>query len=116
MKPMKYTLLTLSFILLLGCTTTFRPWKLSEIEQGMSREQVVNILGEPDTVTTQDGADLLHYSYRENYNPPMSSDDLVASSANRSYEDQQVARSMKEYKYVVKLVDGQVQHYKEVTD
>jgi hypothetical protein len=116
MKPMNYTLLALSFLLLLGCATTFRPWKLSEIEDGMSRDQVVQILGEPDSVETKDGADLLHYSYREDYNPPLSADDYHTPGADRRIEDQQFIRSAKEYRYVVELVDGKVQHYQELTD
>lgn len=113
---MKYTFVMLSLVLILGCTTTFRPWKLSEIEEGMSRQQVVQILGEPDSVSTKDGADLLYYSYRESYNPPMSSDDINAPRAGGGFEEKQLKRSMKEYKYVVKLVDGEVQHYKELID
>ena len=113
---MKYTLLALSFLLLLGCATTFRPWKLSEIEEGMSRDQVVQILGEPDSVDTKDGADLLHYSYREDYNPPMSADDYNTPDAVLLVEEKQFRRAAKEYHFVVELVDGKVQHYEELTD
>ena len=116
MKPMNYTLLALLSLLLLGCATTFRPWKLSEIEEGMSRDQVVQILGEPDSVETKDGADLLHYRYREDYNPPLSADAYSRPDADYTVEDRQLKRSAKEYRFVVKLVDGKVQHYEELTN
>jgi outer membrane protein assembly factor BamE (lipoprotein component of BamABCDE complex) len=116
MKPMIYTSLALSLLLILGCATTFRPWKLSEVQEGMTRDQVVQILGEPDSDETTDGTDLLYYSYREDYNPPLSADDSNTPGADHKFEDQQFRRSAKQYKFVVKLVDGKVQHYKELTN
>jgi len=116
MKPMKHTALIVALVLLAGCATTFRPWKLSEVEEGMTREQVVHILGEPDSVETENGAELLHYSYREDYNPPLADDSIQARNASRGLENQRIKRGFKEYKYAVKLVDGKVQNYEELTD
>lgn len=117
MKPKNYTALALALTLFLaGCATTFRPWILSEVEEGMARDQVVQLLGEPDSVETQDGTELLHYAYREDYNPPMADDNVHTPDAARSFEHKQMKRGSKEYHYVVKLVDGKVQGYKEVTE
>lgn len=110
---MKHTAAVVALVLLSGCATTFRPWKLSEVEEGMDRAQVVHILGEPDLVETKNGAEYLHYSYREDYNPPLTIDPTDAPAANRGLQSQQ---RLKEYKYAVKLVDGKVQDYKELTD
>lgn len=113
---MKYTALVVALVLIAGCATTFRPWKLSEVEEGMTREQVVHILGEPDFVETENGAELLHYSYREDYNPPLADDTIDARNANRALHNQRIKQSFKEYRYAVKLVDGKVQTYKELAD
>ncbi len=113
MKLMKPTVLVVALILLAGCATTFRPWKLSEVEEGMTRTQVVQILGEPDSVETKDGSEFLHYSYREDYNPPPPDDTLQARDAtNRRLQKQGLGES----RYAVKMVDGKVQSYKELMD
>jgi hypothetical protein len=116
MKPMKYTALAMMLVLLAGCATTFRPWKLSDIDEGMSREQVVQVLGEPDSVETENGAELLHYSYSENYNPPLAADTVQGRNASRGLEDKRIKQGLKEHRYTVKLVDGKVQNYEELTD
>ncbi len=113
---MKHTAIVVALVLLAGCATTFRPWKLSEVEEGMDRAQVVYILGEPDFVETKDGAELLHYSYREDYNPPPADDSIQARDTSRRLQNQQIKQGLKEYRYAVKLVDGKVQNYKELTD
>ena len=116
MNPIKVTVLIVSLVLLAGCATTFRPWKLSEVEKGMDKAQVVGILGEPDSSETRNGAEFLYYSYREDYNPPPANTDIHAAGATRTLQEQQIKRSLQEYKYVVKLVDGKVQDYRELTD
>lgn len=116
MKPIKHIAVVVALILLAGCATTFRPWKLSEVQEGMDREQVVDLLGDPDSVETKDGAEYLYYSYSEDYNPPLSSDNPVEYENDRVLREYNLRRSLKEYKYAVKLVDGKVQNYKELTD
>ena len=116
MNPIRHVALVLSLVLLTGCATTFRPWKLSEIGEGMTRAEVVRILGEPDFVEIKNGAEFLHYSYRENYSPSLSSDPRYTYDADGRFQIQQMRRSLKEYKYAVKLVDGRVQDYKELTN
>ncbi len=116
MKSMKHIALVASLALLAGCATTFRPWLLSEIEEGMDRAQVVHILGEPDFVEMKNGAEFLHYSYSENHNPPLADDSIQAYEANRRLREQRIRRSFKEYRYAVKLAEGKVQSYKELTD
>ncbi len=116
MKPVKHIALVVALVLLVGCATTFRPWKLSEVEEGMARAQVVDVLGEPDSVEMKDGAEFLYYSYNEDYNPPLSAGTGNSDSPDQQARDSHVKRSFKEYKYAVKLVDGKVQNYKELTD
>lgn len=116
MKSMEYITIGVALALLAGCATTFRPWKLSEVEEGMDRGKVVGILGEPDSVETKDGAEFLYYVYSENYNPPPASVDDQGYDANREFREHQLQRSLKEYRYVVKLAGGKVLSYKELTD
>ena len=114
MKAVKYSLLATLLALLAGCATTFRPWKLSEIKEGMDRAQVTEVLGEPDSIEMKNNAEFLYYSYRENYNAPSANSDFRAYDANREFRELQIQSSFNEYKYVVKMVDGKVQTYKEL--
>lgn len=116
MKAVTHTCLVIALVLLAGCATTFRPWKLSEVQEGMDRIQVVQILGEPDFVETKDGAEFLHYTYSEGYNPAPADNDVRLDDTIRDFRDWEIKQSVKEYKYVVKLVDGKVQSYEELQD
>jgi len=117
MKVIKHTAVVVALAFLAGCATTFRPWKLSEVEEGMNRAQVVHILGAPDSAETKNGAEFLYYSYSEDYNPPLSGNmGGSINSPDQQLRDDQIKRSFKQYKYSVKLVDGKVQDYKELTD
>lgn len=82
----------------------------------MARAEVVRILGEPDFSEMENGAEFLHYSYRENYNPPLAGDPRDSYNTDNRFQTRQLRRSLKEYRYAVKLVDGRVQDYKELTD
>lgn len=114
MKVIKHLPLVIALVLLAGCATSFRPWKLSEVQEGMDRAQVVSVLGEPTSVEMAEGAEYLHYTYSEDYNPTPADMDVRATDSTLSLREQEVKRSFKEYKYVVKLVDGKVQSYKEI--
>jgi hypothetical protein len=116
MKVMNYTAWLVSLMLAAGCATTFRPWKLSDVQAGMERAQVVDILGEPDAVETKDGAEILHYAYRENYNPPLADDSVHARGNSLGLQEKQLRDSAREYHYVVRMVDGKVMDYKELND
>lgn len=114
MKTMRY-FLALSFVVFItSCSTTFRPWKLSEVQEGMDRTQVIKILGEPDSTMTKDGAEHLRYAYREEYNPSLSPDSVIAADADNTLLQQNM--DIKEYTYEVILVDGKVINYKEIKD
>ena len=114
MKSIKTIVFSVVLALLFGCTTSFRPWLLSDVKEGMVREQVVSILGEPDSVSAQDEVEYLYYIYAEGYNPSLSNDTALGYEADSDFRIEQVKESFKEHKYVVKLVDGKVQSYKEI--
>jgi outer membrane protein assembly factor BamE (lipoprotein component of BamABCDE complex) len=116
MKPLKCIVFVVTLVLLSGCTTTFRPWLLSDVQEGMDRAQVEAILGTPDSVTMQDGAEYLHYIYSEGYNPSLSSSSALAYDANAEFQVREIKESFKEHRYAVKLVDGKVLSYKEEQD
>jgi len=118
MKAIKHITVGVALLLLAGCATTFRPWKLSEVREGMDKKQVVAVLGKPDSVEMKDGVEILHYSYSEDYNPPPASGlaNQRIDSPERQIQDQQIKRSVQEHKYAVKLVDGKVQDYEELND
>ena len=111
MKTMGYLLAVSAALLLASCATTFRPWKLSEVQEGMERAQVLRILGEPDLAVMKDGAEYLRYTYREDYNLPVVPHEADAS---RAMQDLDVGRNFKEYTYEVMLIDGKVLNYKEL--
>ncbi len=105
MKTIKHIVLFVAvFALLVGCTTTFRPWEFDEVKEGMDRAQVVKLFGEPDRVESKDGAEFLYYSYHKDYNP-MSGEEI---------QGHQASQSMKTQNYVVEMVDGKVQSSKEL--
>jgi len=117
MKTMGYFLLLGTALILAGCATTFRPWNLSEVMEGMSRDQVTQLLGEPDYVFMKDGAEHLRYTYQEDYSPSSISDDLAyESSFAHKKQAMQMQRAMRVLSYDVILVDGRVLNYKEVTN
>jgi len=116
MKSIKHPALVAALALIAGCATTFRPWKLSEIEEGVDRAAVVRILGAPDSVETKNGAEFLYYSYSEDYDPPPAKDSIHAYDTTRKFHNRQAKQSFRKYRYAVKLVDGKVQNYKELED
>ena len=116
MKAINYVSFIALLALLAGCATPFRPWKLSEVQEGMNRAQVVELLGEPDSVEMKDGAEYFYYSYRENNNLAPANSDVRADDADRALRELQIQSSFNEYKYTVKMVDGKMQSYKELQD
>jgi len=112
MKRMKPIVLGVAVLLIAGCATTFKPWKLSEIEEGMERDQVLKILGTPDFMVTEDGAEHLYFTYTEDLAP--ASDVTLKTQEDIDRRVKAFDRSLKEYKYDVILVDGKVLNYKEV--
>lgn len=117
MKTMRYYLSLSAVLILTGCATTFRPWSLSEVTEGMDRSEVVQILGEPDYVFVKDGAEHLRYTYQEDFMPSSMPADI---NHDRAFDEQmhirQIERSMQILMYDVILVDGKVLNYKEVTN
>ena len=105
---------TVSLVLLAGCATTFRPWNLSEIHEGMDRSEVVQVLGEPDFTEMADGEEQLHYLYQEDYNPSANATPFYAQDSNMAFRDLEKRTAFKEYEYVVVLVDGKVVRYSEL--
>lgn len=110
---MRYVFVLSSLVLITSCATTFRPWKLSEVQEGMNRSQVITILGEPDLSFATNGTEHLQYTYREDYNPSM--DPMTEFDAERALSDLEKRQAFKEYSYEVILVDGKVINYKEIT-
>jgi outer membrane protein assembly factor BamE (lipoprotein component of BamABCDE complex) len=116
MKPMKCIVLLAVVALLAGCTTTFRPWLLSDVKEGMDKEQVISILGDPDSSERKDGAEYLYYLFTEGYNAPLSGDNLIFDDSNHSIQREAIKQGFDEHKYAVKFVDGKMQSYKEIQD
>lgn len=103
-------------LILTGCATTFRPWSLSEVTEGMDKGEVIQILGEPDDVFEKDGAEYLRYTYQEDFIPySMPADIAHERPINDQMHTTQIERSMQVLVYDVILVDGKVLNYKEVT-
>jgi len=116
MKAVNPIACIVALLLVAGCATTFRPWRLSEIDEGMDRARVVQILGEPDRTEMKDGSEFLYYSYTEDYTSPLGSDSAAAYDADLELRKQQIKNSLKVYRYSVKIVDGKVQSYAEIQE
>lgn len=114
MKTMRHFVVMAIVMALAGCATTFRPWNLSQIQEGMEREQVVQILGQPDSSEIEDGSELLRYTYQENYNPSSASVPFYGDNPDLAFEDLENGRRFRQYEYVVILVNGKVAGYKEL--
>ena len=116
MKTKKLLPIGIVCLLLAGCATTFRPWKLSEVQENMSRDEVLKILGQPSSSVTTNGMELLYYTYSEDYNPPPASDvNMDVANPQMRWQAQQIRQSVKVNRYVVKLVDGKVLSYEALT-
>jgi hypothetical protein len=116
MKTMRYFLSLAVLLIFSGCATTFRPWNLSEVKEGMSRSEVEQVLGEPDYVFVKDGAEHLRYSYREDFTPSsMPVDTAHDRTIDPKTQSMRIERSLTVLEYDVILVDGRVINYKEVT-
>ncbi|MDF7826300.1 outer membrane protein assembly factor BamE [Pontiellaceae bacterium B12227] len=96
-----------------GCATTFKPWQLSEIQEGMTREQVVGTLGEPDSSVNKDGAEYLYYSYSEDLSPATAAG---YGQDNMDRKAEMLSQSLTTTKYEVVLMDGKLVNYKELKD
>lgn len=99
-------------LFLAGCATTFRPWKLSDVQEGMAKDEVVKILGQPDYTEERDDAEYFYYTYREEPAPAPE----ASMETNEEIERRigQLNRTLKESKYEVMLVEGKVVNYKEL--
>ena len=101
-------------LILAGCATTFKPWKLSDVQEGMEREQVVKILGAPDRTETKDGAEYLYYSYQESMGAvgDLSTETTTAELDKRIRATTSYTET---YRYEIMIVDGKLVNYKELT-
>lgn len=104
MKTKSYISALALLALLVGCTTTIRPYTFEQVTVGMDKAQVEKLIGEPDRVESKDGAEFLYYSYHEDYDP----------GSSGGIQAQQAKRSMKTNNYVIKLVDGKVETTEEM--
>ena len=112
MKTIKTVLAAAAVSLLIaGCATSFKPWQLSDVKEGMDKEQVVKILGEPDYTVNTNNAEYLYYSYREEATPasaPLNSQDAIDRRA------EELSRTLTDSRFEVVLVDGKMINYKEL--
>ena len=112
MKKIRSVLAVGLVVLLAGCATTFKPWKLSEVQEGMTRDEVVAVLGQPDYTVNKDGAEYLYYSYYEEPRGAGHSDMAIEQDIERKAEN--LSRTLDETKYEVVIVDGRMINYKEM--
>lgn len=85
---MKYLIATLTTILFLsGCATAN---KISGVQLGMTRDDVIRVMGKPTSVSAQGGSEYLNYALSE------TDDDAARGSTTR---------------YYVRLINGKVESY-----
>lgn len=112
MKTMRITAVLAVASLLFGCATTFKPWKLSEVKEGMDRAEVIAVLGEPDSAETRDGGEYLYYSFQEELAPAPEVSLETPEGIDRRVEE--FNRVLEETRYEVVLVDGKLINYKQL--
>lgn len=96
-----------ALLLLAGCaSTTFKPWKMEEIQVGMPKEQVTEILGTPDYTINKDGAEFYYYTYQPDVAPMP--DGALDNDAVMERRVEEVSNAMDGEKYEIKIVDGKV--------
>jgi outer membrane protein assembly factor BamE (lipoprotein component of BamABCDE complex) len=114
MKTMRTIMSVAVVCLVAGCATTFKPWKLSEVQEGMERDEVVKILGAPDYTVNKDGAEYIYYTYREELAPM--SEVSLETDAGIERRVEEFNRTLKEGKYEIELIEGKVVAHKELKD
>ena len=113
MKAILLHSLAIAALLLAGCATVFRPWLLSEVHEGMTRDQVVEILGNPDSTEVKNGVEYLHYVYEERYPSPASRYPAF-DDGDWLLQERQIEQGLKRYRFAVKIVDGKLESYREL--
>lgn len=114
MKTIRYAPGLIALFVVAGCATTFRPWNLSMIREGMDRGEVVQILGEPDFTEVREGGEAMHYTYQEDYNPSSASIPFYDTNSDMAFRDLNNGRRFRQYEYVVTLNEGKVTGYREL--
>lgn len=80
----------------------------------MNREQVVQILGEPDYTVEKDGAEYLYYTYQEEMTP--ASEVSLDTTEGIDRRVNELNRTLEDEKYEVVIVDGKLLNYKELSN
>ena len=62
---MKTILISLSILIIMGCATAHR---INSISPGMTKEEVIKIMGPPVSVSAKDGVEYLNYKLSETGN------------------------------------------------
>ena len=108
MKTTKYLAGLIALTFLAGCSTTssFRPWKVEEVNAGMNRQEVIQLLGTPDAAELTDNKELLTYSYQEGFDAPESNQPPLPPGFE-SLEKSKL--NMETEIYTITLVDGVVE-------
>ncbi len=78
----------------------------------MARDQIVDILGEPDYTVDKDGAEYLYFTYQESLAPMADVSLETQEGVDRRVEE--FTRTLKDVKYEVVMVDGKMINYKEL--
>jgi outer membrane protein assembly factor BamE (lipoprotein component of BamABCDE complex) len=61
---MKYLILAVTMIFLPSCTGT--SYKMNDLSIGMTKNDVISVLGKPVSVSAKDGTEYLNYQFSEN--------------------------------------------------
>ena len=102
----------LSLLLLFtGCSTTFKPWTLSQLSPGMTTEQVTQKLGAPHHISQKDGSVIYHYTYTEPI--PLQNEIVMQREDSVLPMRTEPHVEINTYHYEVVLVDGKLMNYKE---
>lgn len=84
---MKFSLLIALTLLIVGCAT---PSKMNSVQLGMSKAEVIAVMGEPSSASAQGSSEYLNYNLYDTF------DDMLGSTPTQ---------------YYVRLINGEVESY-----
>ncbi len=65
----KKLIVTTTLALLVGCSTSAK--KLAQVSPGMTKAQVISVLGSPESVSGQDDTEFFIYTLSNSWNSPL---------------------------------------------
>jgi outer membrane protein assembly factor BamE (lipoprotein component of BamABCDE complex) len=114
MKMIKHLPVIVTLMIMAGCATTFKPVSLQEVTPGMTQEQVVALLGDPNTTSREGESVTLHYDYIEGIDQNTFDSTIEGDHASSKRMERNLERQTRVQRFEVHLLDGKVVSHHQV--